>query len=452
MDYTHKILECGLLYPKLAAMRIHTLFLSLLAACFFLCHSGASLAQNLTIHCGRLIDGTGKPAVEQATVVVEKDRIVSIQAGYQPAAAGSTLIDWKERTVLPGLMDCHVHLDHQHGPDDLANDVRLNPADRAFMGAKYAKATLRAGFTTVRDLGGSGVNLSIRDAIKKGLIPGPRVICAGIPIGSTGGHMDESNGLNDLLGNPLRNGENIVDGVESARRAVRRQYQRGADVIKIAATGGVLSYAKDGTRPQLSQEELEAIVKTASDYGLKVAAHAHGAEGMKRAIRAGVASIEHGSMQDEEAVALFKKSGCYYVPTLTAGRVTADSAKKPGHYPPIITAKALSVGPQMMGSFRRAHAAGVKIAYGTDAGVFDHGLNYLEFQYMAEGGMAPMDIIVSATRNAADLLGILPEVGTLEVGKIADLIALKGNPLQDPAAIKQVQAVMQGGKLVALQD
>jgi imidazolonepropionase-like amidohydrolase len=345
-------------------------------------------------------------------------------------------------------MDCHVHLDHQHNENDLAEEVRDEPADAAFRAAVFAKTTLMAGFTTVRDLGGSGVNLSLRDAIKKGLTPGPRVICAGVPIGSTGSHMDGANGYNDQLAAPLRDADNVADGVAACQRAVRKQYQNGVDVIKVAATGGVLSYAKDGSRPQFSQEELNAIVTTANDYGLKVAAHAHGAEGMKRALRAGVASIEHASLMDDEAVLLFKKTGAYYVPTLTAGRATADSAKKPGHYPPIIEAKAKAIGPQMMGSFAKAHKAGVKIAYGTDAGVFNHGLNFLEFQYMAEGGMSPMEIITAATRNAADLMGILPEVGTIEPGKTADIIALDGNPLLDMKALSNVKSVIQGGKVV----
>lgn len=427
-------------------MRIHRFLFAVLALWM---GAATARAQDLTIHCGRLIDGTGKPPQQQVTLVVEKGKVARIVAGYQSAGPGSTLLDWSKRTVLPGLIDCHVHLDHEHSEADLENEVRQNPEDQAFQAAAYAKATLKAGFTTVRDLGGSGVNLSLRNAIRKGLTPGPRIICAGVPIGSTGGHMDPRNGLNATLRSAVdQQTDNIADGPDECRRAVRRQYQNGADVIKIAATGGVLSYAKDGTRPQFTQEEMNAVVQTASDYGLRVAAHAHGAEGMKRALRAGVASIEHGTLMDDEAIVLFKQKGAYYVPTLTAGRATTDSAKKPGHYPEIIAAKARAISPQMMGTFAKAYKAGVKIAYGTDAGVFRHGLNALEAQYMVEGGMPPAEVIVAATKSASELLGISADVGTLEPGKLADLIATEGNPLEDIKQLSHVAAVVQGGKLV----
>ncbi len=403
--------------------------------------------QDLVVHCGRLLDGTGRPAQTAVSLIIQAGQVARIVPGYD-SLPGVAVLNCRNRTVLPGLIDCHVHLDHEHSEDDLAIEVRREPAEQAYYAAAYAKATLRAGFTTVRDLGGNGVNLALRNAIAKGLVPGPRVICAGTPIGSTGSHMDPTNGYNATFRTGLEPAAGVADGADAVRRAVRRQIQAGADVIKVAATGGVLSYVKDGSKPQFTQTELEAAVQTAQDYGLRVAAHAHGAEGIKRALRAGVASIEHGTLMDDEAIALFKQKGAWYVPTLTAGRSVADSARKPGHYPPIIAEKARALGPKMMGTFAKAYKAGVKIAFGTDAGVFTHGLNYLEFGYMVEAGMPPMQAIVSATRSAAELLGLQDKIGTIEPGKTADIIAVDGDPLQDIAALGRVRTVVQGGKVV----
>ena len=425
-------------------MRIASLCLVLLG-----CLSGTILrAQNLSIHCGKLIDGTGAAPREQVTLVIEQGKIARITNGYEPAPPGGRLLDWRSRTVLPGLIDCHVHIDHEHSETDLADEVRLEPEDMAFRAAAYARITLRAGFTTVRDLGGTGVNLALRRAIGKGLAQGPRIVCAGSAIGSTGGHVDPSGGFNRTHRAALLPADEVANGPDDCRRAVRKQIQLGADVIKIAATGGVLSHEKDGSRPQFSQAEMEAVVQTAADYGLKVAAHAHGAEGIKRALRAGVASIEHGTLMDDEAIGLFKKTGAYYVPTLTAGHSVADSAKKPGYFPALIAEKAKALGPRMQATFSKAYKAGVKIAFGTDAGVYRHGLNYLEFVYMVEAGMKPMDAIVAATRSAADLLGISTEVGTLEPGKTADVIAVDGDPLKDIAVMGKVAGVVQKGALV----
>jgi imidazolonepropionase-like amidohydrolase len=302
-----------------------------------------------------------------------------------------------------------------------------------------------AGFTTVRDLGGSGVNISLRNAINKGLVVGPRIFTAGKTIATTGGHADPTNGYrNDLMGDPGPK-EGVIDGPDDARKAVRQRYKDGSDLIKITATGGVLSQAKDASGAQFTEEELKAIVETAKDYGFKVAAHAHGAEGMKRAIRAGVTSIEHGTFMDDEAIELFKKYGTWYVPTIIAGKSTADSAKIPNYYSEIVTPKALAVGPKIQATFTKAYKAGVKIAFGTDAAVYKHGKNYIEFQYMVEGGMPAMETIRCATIHAADLLGVLDRLGSVEKGKIADIVAVEGDPLTEIQAMGRVKFVMKEG-------
>ena len=346
---------------------------------------------------------------------------------------------------MPGLMDMHVHMEGETKKGALADRFTLNPTDIAFESVNYARVTLLAGFTTVRDLGGSGVNISLRNAIQKGLVPGPRIFTAGKSIATTGGHADPTNGYRkDLMGNPGP-AEGVINGPDDARKAVRQRYKEGADLIKITATAGVLSQAKDATGAQFTQEELKAIVETAKDYGFAVAAHAHGAEGMKRAIRAGVSSIEHGTYMDDEAIALFKQYGTYYVPTVIAGRSTADSAKILNYYSDLVTPKALVVGTQIQATLAKAYKAGVKIAFGTDAGVFQHGKNALEFGYMLEAGMKPMDAIKAATINAATLLGKQDLLGTIAPGKLADIVAVDGDPLQDPSAFSRMAFVMKDG-------
>jgi imidazolonepropionase-like amidohydrolase len=311
---------------------------------------------------------------------------------------------------------------------------------------QYLKRTLMSGFTTVRDLGGSeGVDIALRNAVNRGDIIGPRMFVAGKSLAVMGGHADPTNGYReDILGIPDAE-EGVVNGVESARRGALLAIKRGADHVKITATAGVLSLAGSGKNPQFTEEEIRVIVQTAADFGRKVAAHAHGAEGMKRAIRAGVASIEHGTYMDDEVMALMKKHGTYWVPTITAGRSVADSAKIPGYYHELVVPKALEIGPVIQGTFARAYKAGVPIAFGTDAGVFRHGLNAKEFEYMVEGGMPAMEAIKSATYHAARLLGKLDDLGTIEVGKIADLIAVAADPLQDIKALQQVSFVMKDG-------
>jgi imidazolonepropionase-like amidohydrolase len=308
----------------------------------------------------------------------------------------------------------------------------------------FAQKTLMSGFTAVRDLGGTGANISLRNAINKGWITGPRVYTAGKSIATTGGHADPTNNYRrDLMGDPGPK-EGVVNGVEDCAKAVRQRYKEGSDLIKITATGGVLSMAKDGSGAQFTEAEVKAIVETAKDYGFKVAAHAHGAEGMKRAVLAGVNSIEHGTYMSEEVMDLMKQKGAYLVPTIIAGKSSADSAKKPGYYPEIVRAKALVVGNYIQATFAKAYKRGVKIAFGTDAGVYAHGKNWLEFVYMTEAGMPILEAIKTATVNAADLLGD-DNIGSIEKDKLADIIAVEGDPVKDVTSMGRVKFVMKNG-------
>jgi imidazolonepropionase-like amidohydrolase len=402
-------------------------------------------SQKTYIWCGSLIDGITTDARKDMTIVVEKNKIVTVESGFSKAGPADKTIDLKTKTVTPGWIDMHVHLESETNPNKYMETYTYNPADYAFQSVKFADTTLMAGFTTVRDLGGSGVNISLRNAINKGLIRGPRVYTAGKSIATTGGHADPTNGYKkELQGDPGPEA-GVANGPDECRKAVRQRYKDGSDLIKITATGGVLSVAKSSKNPQFFEDELVAIVQTAKDYGFKVAVHAHGAEGMKRAIRAGVNSIEHGTFMDDEAIALFKQYGTWYVPTITAGKSVADSAKIPGYYPAIVTPKALEVGPLIQNTFGKAYKAGVKIAFGTDAGVYKHGANWLEFGYMIEAGMPPMEAIKSATINAADLLGEKDKLGSIEAGKLADIVAVDGDPLKDSKVFGKIVFVMKDG-------
>jgi imidazolonepropionase-like amidohydrolase len=422
---------------------MRSLFLTLavlLSAC-------VSIAQRTLIHCGSHIDpGAGK-VLGQTTIIVEGNRIASVTPGFTKPEKDDKVVDLKTRTVMPGLIDMHVHFEEEISPSRYIDKVQLNPADYAFRSTVYAQKTLMAGFTTVRDLGGSGVNISLRKAINAGIVVGPRIFTAGKTIATTGGHGDPTNGLNKIfMGDPGPN-EGVINGPDEARKAVRQRYKEGSDCIKITATGGVLSNAKDGSGPQFTDEELKAIVETAKDYGFRVAAHAHGAEGIKRAARAGVNSIEHGTLMDDEAIAIMKEHGTWLVPTIIAGRSAADSAKIPGFFPPLVTPKAIAIGSKIQESFARAYKAGVKIAFGTDAGVYQHGKNYIEFQYMVEGGMPPMECLKAATVSAADLLDQKENLGAIEKGKLADIIAVDGDPIKDVKVMKDVVFVMKDGKV-----
>jgi imidazolonepropionase-like amidohydrolase len=406
---------------------------------------GGLLAQRTLIYCGKLIDPMAGQVLTEMTVIVSGNMVSAVQKGYAAAAADDKVIDLKNRTVMPGLIDCHVHLEDQQSANQQLKRFTQNEADIAFQSTVYAKTTLMAGFTTVRDVGGTGVNVSLRNAINKGIVIGPHVYTSDKLLASTGGHADPTNGAREGLYEEPRFTENVVDGKDACIKAVRQMYKEGADLIKITASGGVLSLEKDGAGAQFNDEELKAIVETAKDYGMRVAAHAHGAEAIKRAIRAGVTSIEHGTYMDDEAIALFKKYGTWYVPTIIAGKSVADSAKKPGYFPPIITQKALAVGPVIQGTFAKAYKAGVKIAFGTDAGVYAHGKNWMEFVYMTEVGMPALEAIKCATVNGAELIGISDKAGSIEPGKWADIVAVEGDPTQDIHVMGQVRFVMKEG-------
>jgi imidazolonepropionase-like amidohydrolase len=416
----------------------------LLSLVFIFCFA-VGFAQRTFIHCGNLIDGKSKEVFSQMTIVVEGNKIIAVNKGFTKPDAQSTLIDLSKKTVMPGLIDMHVHLESETSKDALLKRFTQNEADIAFQSTVYAKRTLLAGFTTVRDCGGTGVNISLRNAINQGTVIGPRVFTAGKAIATTGGHADPTNGSRrDLMGDPGPK-EGVVDGDDDAAKAVRQRYKDGADFIKITATGGVLSVAKDGSGPQFTQEEVNAIVATARDYGMIVAAHAHGAEGMKRAVLAGVTTIEHGTLMTDEIMDLMIQKGTVHVPTIIAGKSAAEYAKIPGYYPALVVPKALAIGPKIQDTFGRSYKRGVKIAFGTDAGVFPHGDNAREFGYMVEAGMPAIEALLSAMQSNANILGMGDKVGSVENGKLADLVGVNENPVTNIKTMEKVTFVMKDG-------
>lgn len=399
------------------------------------------------LECGRLFDSGNARLLGKHFVLVREGRIASVGAQPPGDAGDAQRIDLGSATCLPGLIDMHVHIGSQTSPQSYAEAFRLNPEDQAFRSVGYAEKTLLAGFTTVRDLGGP-TTLGLRNAIDQGLVRGPRIVAAGKSIATTGGHGDPRNGVSRELARSMGYPgpeDGVVAGPLEARRAVRQRYKDGSDLIKITATGGVLSFAKSGDNPQFMEDEIRAIVETAHDYGYRVAAHAHGAEGMRRAVAAGVDSIEHGTYMTDEIMRLMKEKGTWYVPTISAGAFVAEKAKEPGYYPDIVRPKALAVGPQIQQTFARAYRAGVKIAFGTDAGVFYHGDNGREFELMVEAGMPANEALQSATRNAAELLNRADELGAIEAGKFADIVAVQGDPVADISLMQKIDFVMKGG-------
>lgn len=398
------------------------------------------------IHAGKLIDGKSEAPQSEVTIVIDDGKITSIAKGYATPKEGDKVIDLKAYTVLPGLMDMHTHLQSQFSKDAYTERFFMDQADYALRSTVYARATIMAGFTTVRDLGDNGVNSgALRKAINEGWIPGPRIFTAGKSIATTGGHADPTNSLKgEFRGDPGPT-EGVINGPDEARKAVRQRYKDGSDLIKITATGGVLSLAASGQNPQFTDEELKAIVETAKDYGMAVAVHAHGTEGMKRAALAGVTSIEHGTYMTDEVMEIMKKNNVIWVPTLMAGEWVGNKAKEPGFFPDLVRPKAAAIGPAMQATFKKGYAAGVKIAFGTDSGVSPHGENAHEFELMVAAGMPPMKAIQAATLEASKLLKIEDRLGTLEAKKIADIIAVKGDPLQDIAKMRDVVFVMKEG-------
>ncbi len=405
----------------------------------------------VVVHSGRLLDRPGQAPRGPSTVLVRNGKIESIRDGFLDAASypGAQVIDLRDKFVLPGLIDSHVHLDSDRaGQEGLIEGLTNGPAYFAYEAAVNARKTLAAGFTTVRNLGnGDGVTLALRDAIAAGKVPGPRIVDAGNGISTTSGHGDSSLGLSPDLAEHAHQ-ENLCDGVESCRRAVRLQIRRGVDVIKIMTTGGVNSRIGAGLGRQMFDDEAKALIETAHLYGKKVAVHAHGADGINTALRNGADSIEHGTLLDEEGIKLFLKTGAYYVPTLsTVNGYLERIAKDPNAYPPEVRAKIdwrISITGQAL---EKAFPRGVKIAFGTDAGVSKHGRNADEFELMVKHGMPASEAIKAATVNAADLLGLSKETGTLEPGKRADLIAVTGDPLKDVTVLKKVDFVMKEGRV-----
>ena len=402
-------------------------------------------AQKTYLQCGQLIDVEQGKILSEYTIVVEGNTIIDVVKGYSIGETSDIVVDLKSKTVMPGLMDMHVHLEGESNPKKYIERFTKSDIDVAFDAALYAKRTLMAGFTTVRDLGGSGVNTALRNAINRGVTEGPRVYSAGKSIATTGGHADPTNGYRrDLQGDPGPK-EGVINSPEEARKAVRQRYKNGADVIKITATGGVLSVAKDGSGPQFTQEEVNAIVEIANEYGMITAAHAHGVEGMKRAILAGITSIEHGTKMDDEIRKLMVEKGTYYVPTISAGKFVAEKAKIKGYFPDIIVPKALEIGPLIDETFSKAYKAGVKIAFGTDSGVSPHGENGKEFKYMVDAGMPPMKAIQSATISTAQMLRINDKLGVIKKGYLADIIAVDDDPLKNISTMEKVSFVMKDG-------
>ena len=400
----------------------------------------------ILIHAGNIITAEGKQILRAHTIVVDKDRIVGVEPGYKQGGNDDQIIDLKMATLMPGLMDMHTHFSYQSSPQSYSEGFSMNEADYALRGATFAEKTLMSGFTTVRELGDAyHVSTALRKAIDAGYVKGPRIFAAGTSIATTGGHADPTNGMSfDRMGAPTPE-QGVINGVDDARKAVRQRYKEGADLIKITATGGVLSVAKSGMNSQFRDEELAAIVETAKDYGFTVAVHAHGKEGMERAIKAGVNSIEHGTFMDNNTMKLMQSYGTYYVPTISAGKHVAEKAKTPGYFPEMVRLKAQAIGPLIQQTFARAYQAGVNIAFGTDAGVGMHGENWREFVFMTEAGMPAHEAILSATISAAKLLKSDKDLGSIKVGKIADLVAVPGDPLQDIQLMGKVNFVMKAG-------
>ena len=400
---------------------------------------------DVLIHAGNLIDVETGKIESRKSIVIKNSLITSVSDGYINKSDFQEYYDLKDSYVLPGLMDAHVHLAQEYVPK-AERDLKVEPEFNAIFAAANAIKTLNAGFTTVRNVGDGGMEtISLRNAINKGIVPGPRILTSGKTIATTGGHGDPTNGLPTDLYEPPTPEEGVVDSFEDIKKAVRQRYKDGTDGIKITATGGVLSVAKSGENPQFTNNELEALISIAKDYGLWVAAHAHGKEGMLRAVNAGVTSIEHGTFMDSEVMDAMKKNGTYYVPTILAGEWVAEKSKIDNFFPELVRPKAAKIGPQILDTFTKAHKYGVKIAFGTDSGVSAHGDNWQEFALMVKGGMSPLETIQSATLETAKLFKLENEIGKIKTGFSADIIALRDNPLENIESLKDISFVMKEG-------
>ena len=397
------------------------------------------------LHVGNLLDTNNGEISKAVTIRIKGNKILEVTKGYATPKKNDEIVNLKQSYVLPGFMDMHVHLAQEYVPK-AERRSKIEPEYRALFAANAASKTLMAGFTSVRNLGDGGMEtISLRDAIKEGLVIGPRIFTSGKTIATTGGHGDPTNGMPKDNYSPPSPEEGVVDSPEDAKKAVRQRYKDGADGIKITATGGVLSVAKSGENPQFTDEELNSIVATANDYGLWTAAHAHGKEGMKRAVIAGINSIEHGTYMDQEVMDLMKSKGTYYVPTIMAGDWVAEKAKIPNFFPALVKPKAEKIGPQIQSTFAKAYKAGVKIAFGTDSGVSAHGDNWQEFILMTNAGMTNQDALKSATIETAKLLRIEDKLGQIKPGMLADIIAVQQNPIEDISTVKNVIFVMKDG-------
>ncbi|HET7676071.1 MAG TPA: amidohydrolase family protein, partial [Gammaproteobacteria bacterium] len=422
--------------------RLTQLAVMILAGLFAL--PAFAAGQSIAVHCPHLIDTIHGKLLGERTIVIDGDRIKAVKPG-DVKIPGAQAIDLKGATCMPGLIDSHTHLTMQFSRTTYTDQFRLNPADYAIRGTVYAKRTLMAGFTTVRNLGDlHNESIALRNAINSGLIEGPRIFTAGEFIGTLGGHADHTDGYRmDLQGNAgPRDG--IIDSPSDAWIAVRQHYKDGADLIKIMPSGGVLDESSSSENPQMTLAEIKAVVAAAHDYGFTVAAHAHGAEAIRRAVLGGVDSIEHGTFMNDEDIKLMKQHGTWYVPTIIAGQFVMEKAKE-GWYPPQVARKAEEVGPVIMATAGKAYKAGIKIAFGTDAGVYPHGNNAQEFVYMVQAGMPPMFTIQAATMHAAELLKHDKDLGSITAGKYADIVAVPGNPLKNISLMKQVEFVMKSG-------
>ena len=404
-----------------------------------------SIFSDTLLHVGNLIDVSNGQISKAVTVTISTNKIQSVTKGYAKAKKNDVVLDLKNSYVLPGFMDMHVHLAQEYVPK-AERPAKSEPEFRALFAANAATKTLMAGFTTVRNLGDGGMEtIALRQAISQGLIVGPRIFTSGKTIATTGGHGDPTNGMSKHDYSPPSPEEGVIDSPEEAVKAVRQRYKDGTDGIKITATGGVLSVAKSGENPQFTDQELAAIIETANDYGLWTAAHAHGKEGMRRAVNAGINSIEHGTYMDQEIMELMKAKGTYYVPTIMAGNWVAKKAKIPNFFPALVKPKAEKIGPQIQATFNAAYKAGVKIAFGTDSGVSAHGDNWQEFILMTDGGMPAAIALKSATIETAKLLRVEDQLGQIKPGMLADIIALETNPLTDISSVSRVSFVMKDG-------